>query len=71
MQATKFNTQKDTQNYYFMAYKIADDFMEDVMIIWEPRAGMEYHSGLSYIVPVSCADAWEIANGQRIAWRLK
>jgi hypothetical protein len=71
MATLKHNSKKEVENYYRVAYQVADDFQEDVFIIWEPRSGMEYHPGLTYIVPASSADQWEVTNGEKIQWRHK
>jgi hypothetical protein len=69
--STKYNSAKEVENYYRVAYKAADDIQEDVFIVWEPRAGLTYHAKLSYIVPASQADEWEKINGEHIQWRHK
>lgn len=58
-------------NHLRVAYAVADEHMEDVLIVWVPQSGMSYQENLPYIVQSSVANAYEVKNGERIQWRVK
>jgi hypothetical protein len=52
-----------------MAARLACEWGEDVLVVWEPAAKTDCQPHIPYVVRASAADAHERQTGQRVSWK--